>query len=507
MRRLRTHSVCDYPAPISQLPDELLCAIFSYCLLSIHDNPKNHRVIVAANLLITRVCRRWRRVSLGSSNLWSRIPCFNARVTKLFLARSGTAPITVISHLPDSESLATALSDIGRARRISVQTSATTLKQSESAWSSPAPLLERCSLSLCTGWWAWLPENFLGSTAPRLRYLHFDNVAVDWASLQKSGIIQHLRELQVESVPSMHRPGPETILALIECMPSLESLFLSDALLNSDTSKPRPLRSTVVLSRLSYLYIAGPTAAISEVLEHVNAPPTARIRFYLNLPGTNDGLLTFLSRHVSEHGNRGPVHYIRHSKHSHAWLRGYSNSNSGNSSKLVFDLTLHPRDNVSAYYDALPLAQLQELEIIYDSDEATLQHVFDNCPNVLHLTVSSPSASETVVRMLSPSSDPEMDVPGRAGRLFLPMLRRIVLRAAFFGVGVGGFCQDLQHVMVARHAVLGIMLSVDIKCARRIRECHIQALRDVAGASNLHWDGELGLDSSEDSSDEAQGIV
>ncbi|KAJ7615754.1 hypothetical protein DFH06DRAFT_1239531, partial [Mycena polygramma] len=83
--------------PISTLPPELLCHIFSVYIRSLPPSsmPPWPKVIL--------VCRRWRDVVLGTSMLWGHLNFLWRVDEKTFLRqleRSGTSPLTIrIGHL------------------------------------------------------------------------------------------------------------------------------------------------------------------------------------------------------------------------------------------------------------------------------------------------------------------------------------------------------------------------------------------------------------------------
>ncbi|KAI0747527.1 hypothetical protein C8Q74DRAFT_1222901 [Fomes fomentarius] len=88
---------------INRLPVELLVEIFKYAThceqTSLHDTTPPRKVDISPLLTliaITHVCRRWRDVATGTPMLWNRFRSMpNDSLLKLFLERSGNAPLTV----------------------------------------------------------------------------------------------------------------------------------------------------------------------------------------------------------------------------------------------------------------------------------------------------------------------------------------------------------------------------------------------------------------------------
>lgn len=96
-------------SPIRRIPSETLGEIFMYCLPS-DTQPFSVRDMKQAPLLITTICRHWRRVSIDTPMLWSSLHIHLPyrlseevafrRITgvNLWLERSATLPISVSLH-------------------------------------------------------------------------------------------------------------------------------------------------------------------------------------------------------------------------------------------------------------------------------------------------------------------------------------------------------------------------------------------------------------------------
>ncbi|KAI0747519.1 hypothetical protein C8Q74DRAFT_507751 [Fomes fomentarius] len=88
---------------INRLPVELLVETFKYATqcerTSLHDTTPLRKIDISPLLTliaITHVCRRWRDVATGTPMLWNRFRSMpNDSLLKLFLERSGNAPLTV----------------------------------------------------------------------------------------------------------------------------------------------------------------------------------------------------------------------------------------------------------------------------------------------------------------------------------------------------------------------------------------------------------------------------
>ncbi|KAJ7143778.1 hypothetical protein C8R44DRAFT_758878 [Mycena epipterygia] len=90
--------------PINWLPAELLIHIFVTFTEADIDSHDPTEVYHRAPVIISHVSSRWRSISLGTSQMWSRISVqnvvWNARPIVAFLARSGVAPLDIVFISP-----------------------------------------------------------------------------------------------------------------------------------------------------------------------------------------------------------------------------------------------------------------------------------------------------------------------------------------------------------------------------------------------------------------------
>ncbi|KAF5384664.1 hypothetical protein D9757_007487 [Collybiopsis confluens] len=96
-------------SPIRQLPSETLAEIFQWCLPA-SDVGYGARSLAHAPLLLTTICRDWRRVSMETPRLWSSLHIFfppylekgvrSRRIAgiELWLQRSGRLPLSISLH-------------------------------------------------------------------------------------------------------------------------------------------------------------------------------------------------------------------------------------------------------------------------------------------------------------------------------------------------------------------------------------------------------------------------
>src|SRR5277367_6303724 len=92
--------------PCVTLPPELLRVIFKACADRQSADPGTQYSSNIQWIAITHVCRYWRSVALGYSDLWRRLYFFNPDVTKEMIHRSQGANLEVVINA-SSRSIAT----------------------------------------------------------------------------------------------------------------------------------------------------------------------------------------------------------------------------------------------------------------------------------------------------------------------------------------------------------------------------------------------------------------
>ncbi|KAJ7674072.1 hypothetical protein DFH06DRAFT_1173921 [Mycena polygramma] len=257
--------------PINWLPAELLIHIFVTFTDADFDRPDPTEVYHRAPVIISHVSSRWRSISLGTSQMWSRISvqsvAWNARPIVAFLARSGKALLDIVFIAPHAmnfqdeyrraDRLLVHLShDIRRIRSIAFQSRGTEAMQKLVGIltfpDNVLSALRMLNLSLVS-----LAPSALGS--PSLLPLHF----------QGSGPSLNLTYLRLEKLPLFNIPkhfipnlttlelgfppkkstaeGPNSymlrmsqLVRFLNCTPKLQELVLSntapymDVFLNTD---------------------------------------------------------------------------------------------------------------------------------------------------------------------------------------------------------------------------------------------------------------------------------
>ncbi|KAG2157837.1 uncharacterized protein EDB93DRAFT_819107 [Suillus bovinus] len=295
--------------PISRLPDEILLMIFKHFeeerRLNGYDSDDDFESDAVddapACLVVTHVCRRWRKVALECPTLWRFISSTSLYWLDVMLERSQQAPLVVtyttfaislkgclekiLLHLPHIKYLELrALSyHVGRVMDL--------------LSSQPAPMLETFKFSV----YGQLPstvsisDTIFQGQAPSLRYLEVDYCNPRWSSSIFSG----LRTLYVAktSLPDL--------LSALQCTDTLEQLTLRYDFLQTGQSI---LIDGVPLPRLKKIVLDGTSleTAVS-LLGRLALPVNVKIALQLSsIEGhrTFADLFSVMNMHP---GGSGPV--------------------------------------------------------------------------------------------------------------------------------------------------------------------------------------------------------
>ena len=104
-------------SPVRQIPPETLSEIFVWCLPSMNSDTYSVRSLDEAPLILTTICRDWRRIAIQTPLLWTSLHIYHpsditaeafARRTKgitLWLERSTSLPISISLHSRSSPPL------------------------------------------------------------------------------------------------------------------------------------------------------------------------------------------------------------------------------------------------------------------------------------------------------------------------------------------------------------------------------------------------------------------
>jgi hypothetical protein len=234
--------------PINMLPDDVLLAIFDFCMqVCVVDRVVLEEEIEAWQPLV-HVCQQWRRVVFGSPHrLKLRLYCKTKTRTPLrdTLSVWPALPLIIDGNVlqpEDLDNITALLERSDHAYRIKLSTFVKShRKQILAAMQKPFP--ELTHLHLSSNAVTVVPDAFLGGSAPRLRQLYL--YGIPFPGLPKLLLsATHLRELHLVNIPHSGYFSPEALVTALSMLTSLRLLSLE-----FQSPQPRPYRRPPPLTR------------------------------------------------------------------------------------------------------------------------------------------------------------------------------------------------------------------------------------------------------------------
>ncbi|KAG6909563.1 hypothetical protein DXG01_016811 [Tephrocybe rancida] len=255
--------------PMSNLPPELLCAIFQWVMLSTtSDMSISYQKRMFSWVSVSHVCRWWRIAALACPELWTNIPFTHLDWATEMLARSKFAPLTVAVNFsflaPEGaitcyrgnrvNLLMMTARQLSRIRELSIalnehliDSTAEVYEELMEILDAPAPFLERLAIHSATRI-TRVSGHLLASS--KLIDLHLSGlILMDWPNLRT---IVALRNLSISLDKSPPISAAQLMRAL-RAMPALECLKLVHALAPCSSKELLALDSVTLthLRRLS----------------------------------------------------------------------------------------------------------------------------------------------------------------------------------------------------------------------------------------------------------------
>ncbi|KAI0264871.1 hypothetical protein BC834DRAFT_970441 [Gloeopeniophorella convolvens] len=284
-------------APVSLLPTELLTRIFH--LLRDDQSYNQDTSWPPSWITSTRVCRRWREVSLSDPSLWSGIWTSSPMCTEKWLfemlIRSKEAILDVDLRMPSAELLRSVALRHSHIRSLALGCLVDSPRDEhvQKLLASEAPGLEELYLGPKSFGSHVLLTNILPISlsefglfrgqAPKLRSIHLYQVHVPWAHFPRC-TLTHLTITsssgdEVEVFP----PGNTgELIDILNNSPALEELTLNHCLTFTPPqprARPRASANTIIdLPRLSQLTLLGPSSSVLRLLESVHTPALLDLR-------------------------------------------------------------------------------------------------------------------------------------------------------------------------------------------------------------------------------------
>ncbi|KAI0043304.1 hypothetical protein FA95DRAFT_1681999 [Auriscalpium vulgare] len=271
-------------APVSRLPPELLCRVFSNLVEEEEEEgylqPGMDRFPRTMPWVrLSHVCRHWRDVALNDPTFWARLNLplppqwadaiiSRSQGSPLFLScRYNSYAVTMpVTWLPIDSLENVQHMELLPGHNCSGIDLARVL-------SSPAPLLEDVSIVAAPLPVVTLSTPFFADHAPRLRKLAICNVR---GSLWTSSFLRNLVCFHVSGCVQPPRSMREFMIALQQ-LNRLEVLGLHNCFPSFSTSRPSDTSQTAQLPLLRQLKIAGTASECVGFLHHVQTPSTATL--------------------------------------------------------------------------------------------------------------------------------------------------------------------------------------------------------------------------------------
>ena len=263
--------------PISRLlSSEILSIIFS--LLPFEALDLDAPILPSP---VSRVCHRWREISLNLPSLWSHINFtkLTSAGTAVMLVRAKTAPLylkaeTIQWNKEKFKAFKEQIeAHIHHIRHLSITAERKHLRMFAQLASS-APSLEFLSIDnrdLC--YVVTIPDNFLGGIAPKLTHLRLYNCGIRW----QSPLLKGLRDLEVSGFPTSGRSAFIVWLHALKQMPRLERLALPHGIPCNTVVPSDGLKLTVDLPSLAELSISASVSDCTVVLAHLVLPALTKL--------------------------------------------------------------------------------------------------------------------------------------------------------------------------------------------------------------------------------------
>ena len=266
---------------IDILPDDVLLEIFDSYLGELRE--------IEAWQSLVHVCPRWRGLVFASPHrLKLHLSCTPETPARDTLEVWPVLPLLIQGHIPetsDIDDIIAVLEHRHRVCKIDLNVPSSQFKKVSAAMQEPFPKLTDLSLWSYDETAPTLSDSFLGQSAPSLRSLWLDGIP--FSGLPKLHFSSALVSLRLLTIPHSGYISPETMVACLSKLTSLESLRLE---FQSPLSSPylerrhRPPPTNVVIPHLKDFQFKG----VSEYLEVLVACIIAPRLNYLFITFFND---------------------------------------------------------------------------------------------------------------------------------------------------------------------------------------------------------------------------
>ncbi len=276
-------------ASVHRLPNEILRLIFKHLVLrreayagyelyvyGQRESGSDTRTIVG----LTHVCRRWKDLMLGSPSLWARISCSDAEVTRTFLERSRSAPLSLVlsDYDPNAEEI---LAEHGlRLKRLDLA-----IREGSDLFSLLSTISPWPSSLECLTIYA---ENIGSTDGPRTSSLLFSQPSLGLKALAlapapcwlPSNHLPALTHLHLDGASEMRLPNVNQLLTLLMNSPALQFIHISAVDLDDKDDTIPPSTPTIALNQLRSLAFVSCDVETFDLLNYLSIPRHVCLRVH-----------------------------------------------------------------------------------------------------------------------------------------------------------------------------------------------------------------------------------
>ena len=288
--------------PIDSLPDDVLLLIFKS---HVHDGSRLE--LDRAWRSLVRVCQRWRSVVFGSpGHLDLRLVCTTRTPVRVALDIWPSLPLSVQYEIDSAGSVDNSIAALERTDRVREaylwNIRSPDLEIVFAAMKQPFPELRVLQVGVYDeyGTVLFIPDSFLGGSAPRLEFLMLSNVLFP-GLLKLLFSTTHLVDLYLIDIPHSGYIPPDTMVTTLSILTSLSRLTLTFESPRScpDRASRRPSPSTrAVLSVLSRFRFGGVSEYLEDFVACIDAPQLSDlyITFFNDIVFDTPQLIQFIGR-------------------------------------------------------------------------------------------------------------------------------------------------------------------------------------------------------------------
>jgi len=294
------------------LPDDVLLEILDFCVVGY---PERNGMLYKSQYVkrgkvwwqsLVHVCRRWRSLVFASSRrLNLQLLCTNGTS-----ARKTLDIWPVLLLLKHDLVMETSVDDVvavleqnKRIRQIDLSCILTSQKVNEKVWAAiqvPFPELTGLQLTSRSETTPFLPDSFLGGSAPRLRSLGLEGIPfLGLPNLLLSAT--HLVTLSLSRIPHSGYISPEAMVTCLSVLTVLEGLSLGfespQSYPDQEIQRPPPPTRTI-LSALKEFWFKGAYEYLEDLVARLDAPRCHwfSISFFNDIVFDTPQFIQFISR-------------------------------------------------------------------------------------------------------------------------------------------------------------------------------------------------------------------